>query len=422
MTKITEGKMESSHPSASQSRSFLAVFLAAVALVAALSLLTNRMAARWDMKYYLDMATNGIAGNHHLATPFAYRPVVPLTIYAISHTLHTDPETTFHVATHVIAVVLLILAFFFTRSFGGSTLAAWCGMIFLGLNFVMVRYPLFTGTMIDIYAYVFVLIAFWGVLRRRFYTVLLVCAAGLFLKEFMVVPLMAQAGVLLVETPPRRWLSLWLPLGLTAFAVAFYIGLTRAAIPVVESFDHIDLHHPETLRFVFTHPLSPMRWFNIVYTTLSLWLPCLLLMTRDRWQILRKDLAPFGWPMGLFAAFQFVLLMYGGNNLFTFVGYSLPLELLVIAVLIDRGAPAAWELILVVAVLVVFNRIGAHIPTYDEGNWDGLIDFYGGYGVEVRLRSVMRFLEILAYTGIFYLLRKGIGQERATRVAAQGGR
>jgi len=94
----------------------------------------------------------------------------------------------------------------------------------------------------------------------------------------------------------------------------------------------------------------------------------------------------------------------------------------VIAVLIDRGAPAAWELILVVAVLVVFNRIGAHIPTYDEGNWDGLIDFYGGYGVEVRLRSVMRFLEILAYTGIFYLLRKGIGQERATRVAAQGGR
>jgi len=322
MTKITEGKMESSHPSASQSRSFLAVFLAAVALVAALSLLTNRMAARWDMKYYLDMATNGVAGNHHLATPFAYRPVVPLTIYAISHTLHTDPETTFHVATHVIAVVLLILAFFFTRSFGGSTLAAWCGMIFLGLNFVMVRYPLFTGTMIDIYAYVFVLIAFWGVLRRRFYTVLLVCAAGLFLKEFMVVPLMAQAGVLLVETPPRRWLSLWLPLGLTAFAVAFYIGLTRAAIPVVESFDHIDLHHPETLRFVFTHPLSPMRWFNIVYTTLSLWLPCLLLMTRDRWQILRKDLAPFGWPMGLFAAFQFVLLMYGGNNLFTFVGYS----------------------------------------------------------------------------------------------------
>src|SRR5260370_19238288 len=132
MTKIIEGKMESTHPPASQAKSFLAVLLAAVALVAALSLLTNRMAARWDMKYYLDMATNGIAGNHHLATPFAYRPVVPLTIYAISHTLHTDPEATFHVATHVIAVVLLVLAFYFTRSFGGSPLASWCGLLFIG--------------------------------------------------------------------------------------------------------------------------------------------------------------------------------------------------------------------------------------------------------------------------------------------------
>src|SRR5450759_5557054 len=195
---------------------FISVFLAAVSLVAAINVLTNRMPARWDVVYYLDMASNGLAGNHHLATPFAYRPVVPLTIFAISHALHTDPEATFHAATHVVAAILLVLAFYWTRSFGGSELAAWCGMLALALNFVMVRYPLFTGTMIDIYAYVFTLLAFWGVLRRRFYPVLLLCAAGLFLKEFMVVPLLAQAGVLLWETPRESWRSLWLPLGLTA--------------------------------------------------------------------------------------------------------------------------------------------------------------------------------------------------------------
>ena len=89
-----------------------------------------------------------------------------------------------------------------------------------------------------------------------------------------------------------------------------------------------------------------------------------------------------------------------------FVGYSLPIELMVIAVLADSGAPRLWELILVFAVLVVFNRIGAHIPTYDEGNWDGMTDFYGGFGVEIRLRSVLRFAEIWAYVGAFYLLRK----------------
>src|ERR1035437_4329659 len=389
-----------------KTRVFISVFLAAVSLVAALSLLTNRMAARWDMWYYRDMAINGLAGNHRLATPFAYRPVVPLTIFVISHGLHTDPETTFHAATHVVAVILLVLAFYWTRSFGGSELAAWCGMLALALNFVMVRYPLFTGTMIDIYAYVFTLLAFWGVLRRRLYPVLLLCAAGLFLKEFMVVPLLAQAGVLLWETPRERWRSLWLPLGLTAFAIAFYVVVTRATIPVVESFDHIDPHHPETLRFLITHPLSPKRWFNIVYSFLSFWLPCLLLMTRDRWQMVRQRLAPYGPAIGFFTFFQLLLLMYGGNNIFIFVGYSLPIELLVVAVLVDRGTPRVWELILVFAVLVLFNRIGAHIPTYDEGDWDGLLDFYGGFGIDIRLRSVLRFTEIWAYVGAFHLLRR----------------
>ena len=71
-----------------QARILLSVFLAAVSLVAALSVLTNRMVARWDVVYYLDMAKNGLAGNHRLATPFAYRPVVPLTVGAIARVLH----------------------------------------------------------------------------------------------------------------------------------------------------------------------------------------------------------------------------------------------------------------------------------------------------------------------------------------------
>src|SRR5579862_1254816 len=124
-----------------QLRTFVSVLLVSVALVAVLSVLTNRMAARWDMWYYRDMATHGLSGNLRLATPFAYRPVVPLTIYAISHTLHTDPETTFHAATHVIAVALLVMAFYWTRSFGASERAAWCAMLALSLNYVVVRYP-----------------------------------------------------------------------------------------------------------------------------------------------------------------------------------------------------------------------------------------------------------------------------------------
>jgi hypothetical protein len=407
-------EIASSTPS-NRVRVFVSVFLVVVALVAAIAVVTNHEPARWDTWYYRDMAINGVAGNDHLAKPFAYRPIVPLTIHLISQALHTDPEATFRNVTHVVAVILLISAFYWVRSFGGSELAAWCGMLALAPNFVMVRYPLFTGMMIDIYAYVFVLLAFWGVLRRRFYLVLLLCAAGLFLKEFMVVPLLAQAGVLLIETPRKRWLSLWLPLGLTVFVIGFYVLFTRATIPVVESFEHIDARHPETLLFFFTHPLSPKRWFNIVYSYLSFWLPCVLLMTRERWQLVRQYLGPYRNPILLYAFFQLVLLMYGGNNIFIFVGYSLPIMLLVMSVLIDRGSPRPWELILIFAILVFFNRIGEHIPIYEEGGWEGLLDFYGGYGIEIRMRSILRFAEIWAYIGAFQLLRRAAGSSSSAR-------
>jgi hypothetical protein len=405
-----------SHPSTRGRRVavLVSVILVAVCLVAALSALTNRMPVRWDGVYYLDVATHGLAGNHHLATPFAYRPVAPLTVGAIARLLHADTETTFYAMAHMVAVILMVLAFYWTRSFGASEPAAWCGMLALGLNFVMIRYTLFNSTMIDIYGFTFVLLGFWGVLRRRFYTVLLLCGAGLFLKEFMVVPLLAQAAVLLWETPRNRWRSLWLPLGLTAFAIAFYIGVTRATIPVIESFDHIDRHRPETWRFLITHPLSPKRWFNILYSYVSFWLPCLLLMTRWRWHMVRKELAVYAPAIGFFGLIQLGLLMYGGNNIFIFVCYSLPVVLLVMAVLIDRGSPQRWELLLVLAILILFNRIGAHIPTYEEGNWDGMLDFYGGWGTEVRLRSLLRVAEICAYFGIFTILRRALALRPST--------
>jgi hypothetical protein len=56
-------------------------------------------------------------------------------------------------------------------------------------------------------------------------------------------------------------------------------------------------------------------------------------------------------------------------------------------------------------VLVIFSRIGAHIPTYEEDGY-GMLDFYGGYGAEIRLRSVRRFAEIWAYGAAFYQLRR----------------
>src|SRR6266568_2938521 len=77
---------------------FVSVLLVAIALVSAISVLTNRMPARWDVIFYLDVAKNGISGNPNLTTPFAYRPLIPLTVGAVARLLHTDTEATFHAA------------------------------------------------------------------------------------------------------------------------------------------------------------------------------------------------------------------------------------------------------------------------------------------------------------------------------------
>jgi hypothetical protein len=388
---------------------FVSVLLVAVALVGALSVLTNRMPARWDEVFYIDMAKNGFSNNPRLTTPFAYRAAIPLVVGTVSRLLHTDPEATFHAAAHVAGVLILVLAYYWTRAFGGSELAGWCGVFALGLNYEVVRYPLFNGGMLDIYGYLFVLMATWGVLRKKFYPVLIFCAMGLFVKEFLIVPLLAQAAVLVVETPRERWRSLIVPLGLTGFAIAFYLVFTRTMIHVSDSLQHIDPQRPETLRYLLTHPISPLRWFNIIYSTLSFWLPVVLLMTRERWQVVRETLRPYRRIITAFALFQLLLIMYGGNNISIFVGYSLGIELLVLLTLVDRGHARAWELVLIFAILVVFNRIGAHIPTYEEGRWDDLLDFYGAFGTEIRARSVLRFFEIWAYVGAFYVIRRFTG-------------
>jgi hypothetical protein len=141
-------------------------------------------------------------------------------------------------------------------------------------------------------------------------------------------------------------------------------------------------------------------------------------MTRERWRMVREQLAPYGHAMGFYLFFQLVLLMYGGNNIFIFVGYSLPLLLLVLWVIVDRGSPQVWELVLVFIILVGFNRIGEHIPTYDEGRWDDQNEFYGGFGVEIGLRSVLRFIEICAYFAIFQVLRIVTGRPSAVSRAS----
>ena len=71
------------------------------------------------------------------------------------------------------------------------------------LYFYIIKWNVFTGTLVDIYGYPLILLAFWALLKGRPYICLTACAVGLFFKEFLLLPLLTQA-VFLVITEWRR--------------------------------------------------------------------------------------------------------------------------------------------------------------------------------------------------------------------------
>jgi hypothetical protein len=384
---------------------FLILLIGAALLVAAISLLTNRMAPKWDMECYLDMASNGVIGNKHLVAPFAYRPAAPLLIGAIAHLFHADPERTFRFCAHLACIVFVLCCFYFAKSMGSSDEAAALSALAPALYFNIVKWPLFAGEMVDIYAYPLILFAFWALVRKRFYLCLLISSIGLFFKEFMLVPLLAQAAFIVIRYRKTEGRKVFKFIALTALAILLCFVLPRLLIHVVQTFQDIDpINQPSTLRRLYLYPLSRRRDFNIVFAYLAWWLPVLLLITRQRLAELWRRLADYRWICLLYVSFHFLLVMYGGTNLTIFVTYSLPVQILVLAAILDTGDVHLWEKAGMFVGLICFNRLWMLIPA-PQLQPEKYLEFYGGYHMLVTARSFARMAELLSWILAFWAIR-----------------
>ncbi len=422
-------------PRRSSALVFLGIVAIATLVVTAVALLTNRMTPEWDMKYYLDMAADGVIGNKHLVAPFAYRPAAPLLVGAIARALNLGPEVAFRICAHLMCVVFIVCCFYFAKAIGAHEISAALLAVTLALNFQIVKWNLFAGAMVDIYAYPLILLAFWLMIRKRFYPCLFVSAIGLFFKEFMILPLLTQAAAVAVKrwrngllqraeqkfSPKQRLSHPVKRLAITLLVLCACFLLPRLFIHVVQTFQDIDpINQPSSLRRLYWYPESLRRDFNIVFAYLSWWLPALLLVDAKRLQLIWNRLRPYRLLCGLYLGFHFLLVMYGGTNLDIFATYSLPVLIMVLAVLLDQGAVQLWERVLMVAVVIGFNRIWMHIPLPQEG-LGPYLNFYGGYHMLVTRRSLFRFAELLIYVAGFWALRAFItrrGRETRQREAA----
>ena len=360
------------------------------------------------MQCYLDMASNGVIGNKHLVSPFAYSLAVPLIVRGLAHLLNLESAIAFHLCAYTACMAFVVCCFYFARSVGAGVVSGVLTGVTLALNFNIVKWALFAGTMVDIYVYPLILLAFWLILRKRFYACLAVSGIGLFFKEFMLLPLLTQAAALAVRKwqtfPRRQWLKdLIKPLSITLLVLLVCFLLPRLLIHVERAVKDyagvapIDpFRNPASLRRLYSFPANIRRDFNIVFAYFSWWLPVLLLLDTRRLQLLWDRLQPYRLVCALFLGFHFLLVMYGGTNLDIFATYSLPILIMVLIVLLEEGAVQLWEKILMVLLVFLFNRIWMHIPLPQQ-DLHTYLNFYGGFDDLVTRRSLFRMTELLVY-------------------------
>ncbi|MBK7876669.1 MAG: hypothetical protein IPJ77_13140 [Planctomycetes bacterium] len=380
--------------------------LVAALWVLGVDLVTNGTPPLWDAVSYVDVAQNGLAGNEHLVAPFAYRPGVPLLARAVAGLLGVDVLVGFDVVTRTALVATLFLAWRFARALSLAAGAALGLQAVVALSFFHLKLPLFFPTLVDAGAYPFLLGALLAIARRRFAAALAVALVGLAFKEFLLVPL----GVLAWQAARERRFG---RAGLVVLATAFvFLGL-RAAIPVERSQQFVDLSSLENvwiyLRWV------PLRWerdVNVVFSVASYFLPCLLLVTHERWRAWRAGPIRAAAPWGLALGLVLLLTLYGGTNVSTFVSYGLPVQLAVLAAFAtaEERPIGRAELVLALVALGVFNRVGVllPVPRAELAHADSLayLDVYAGWGSRLSSATLARAIELVAWIALLHVVRR----------------
>lgn len=392
----------------------------AVALVSLVSRFANPLPPQWDGLYYLAMAEGCPDGVACLVAPFAYRPAMPWLARTVAEPASLPALGGFAVVAWLSAVALLVAVFGLARSLSRRWWHGLVPMVLLGAYFPHVKLPLHFPLLVDVAAYPLMVLATWALLRRRLGLCLAISGVGLFFKEFLAVPFALAVLVLAVRAVRRRSPTSVVQALAAAVAGTLVVVLPRVLVPVTTTFQFVDpIHDPGTLRQLALAPLDELRNFNIVLALVSCWLPTLVLVTRRRLERVWAELAELGalWPTLGSLALVLLLTMYGGTNLAVFVGYTVGVQAIVLALLVRQGvgrAEIAWAVVAVVAT----NQVLRSIPSPLDG-FDAYIDFYGAWSSRVTVSSVARLVEHAAIVAVAVALRRVLAHPWAASLAAK---
>ncbi len=369
--------------------------------------------AIYDSVFYLDMASNGALGNPNLVAPFAYRFPVPLFAEFVSTLTGVDVEAVFILFTGTAAWLLLLGLYALARSLGASIRVAVFVLGATVFSFVTFRFHLYWYALVDIEAYLLLLLSMWFLWTGRTWHCLAVSLIGLFFKEFLGIPgLLACLSLFLDDRRPmsRRVVMS----GLAFAALVAFAAIPRLAIPVAGSHQFLDLTSPWAM--IAQHFDNSPRVVRAAYSLLVVSLPLLLLLSKSRARRLLNDTV--GVQFVIYYSALWVLAILGGAGIPRFMTYSLPWIVLLLARL--RPAPTVTELLMAFGAIFLYNRPWLPVPN-PGADVVAFVNFYGGHTASSASVMLWRTLEMGAWVAAVGGLRvalgylKGVPSERVRR-------
>ena len=382
-------------------------FIIACLIVIILRITTNTSSPFNEAIYYTDMAQNGFVGNSHLAAPFAYRPIVPLVVHIITLLFGISTINGFIIIATLSAVLLLFLTFLFVRNLGGSLTTSLVAMGVIGCSFYHVKYPLFIPSMVDVEAYVLMLLAMWALLKKKFILCALISMVGVLFKEFLLIPPFIMILILLKESFDRRSLHNMILILFTIIVVGISFALPRMLLHIPDAMDFQEIHrYPGNVRWrmMMRTPFDYLNSINVLFAMLSYWFPTILLATSNRIRHAKDRLREKGIYIIIYIALVILFTIFGGTNHSIFITYSFVAQAFIIMLFVDRGI-YLWEIIFLFGAMIIFNRLFYPIPLPSD-NFYNFIEFYGGWSSLVTWHSMARLLELTGFVAVNVMLRK----------------
>ena len=390
--------------------------VAAIALLAviAIDLVTNDLNTTryyWDFAIYFEMAEHGLdpGANDSLWAPFVYRFATPLLAGALNDLFDFETVTDgFKIIAYVGAVAQLVAVFALAEHFGLRFWMAVIPVAVIALTLYNVKFLIFDESRPDHLAYPLMIAALLAIWRRKYGLATALSCVGLLVREFLIIPPIILLLVLALEFWRERSWRVVGQMAAVLAAVSLFVIVQRVLIPIKGSGQFFDpVNNSDALTVLVNAPLSKRRLVNILLNFSGYMLPVLVLITPRRARAAWERLAGYRWLLGVYTALVLALTLYGGTDIWRFTTYQFVPLVIVLAVLL-RGEIDRAEIVYMLAVTLVFNKILLDIP-----NWiDQYLDFYGGYDIRVNLTTFHRFYEIGTYVLGAILLRGLLGLAR----------